>query len=128
MRPIFPVSLLTSSDLPVPQVRLRSCLYNLATDRLSTLAHHNVPLAATRIYQMAFFTGFGVSAIIYYVLNRIWPTPGAFQKFEEIDESEFAERQQEAMEKKQKESQEGSVDEKDKDAGSDDHDVEVRQV
>jgi NCS1 family nucleobase:cation symporter-1 len=77
---------------------------------------------------MAFFTGFGVSAIIYYVLNRIWPTPGAFQKFEEIDESEFAERQQEAMEKKQKESQEGSVDEKDKDAGSDDHDVEVRQV
>ncbi|KAF8742872.1 Permease for cytosine/purines, uracil, thiamine, allantoin, partial [Rhizoctonia solani] len=46
-----------------------------------------VPLAATRIYQMAFFTGFGVSSIIYYVLNRIWPSPGSWQTFEEVDES-----------------------------------------
>ncbi|CCO26577.1 putative permease C29B12,14c [Rhizoctonia solani AG-1 IB] len=48
-----------------------------------------VPLAATRIYQMAFFTGFGVSSIIYYVLNRIWPSPGSWQNFEEVDESEW---------------------------------------
>jgi NCS1 family nucleobase:cation symporter-1 len=46
-----------------------------------------VPLAATRIYEMAFFTGFGTSALIYYTLSRIWPSPGSFQKFEEIDES-----------------------------------------
>ncbi|KAG8691537.1 hypothetical protein FRC11_001841 [Ceratobasidium sp. 423] len=48
-----------------------------------------VPLAATRIYQMAFFTGFGISSIIYYVLNRIWPSPGSWQTFEEVDESEW---------------------------------------
>ncbi|CAE6429940.1 hypothetical protein ACGC1H_000870 [Rhizoctonia solani] len=46
-----------------------------------------VPLAATRVYQMAFFTGFGVSSIIYYGLNRIWPSPGSWQTFEEVDES-----------------------------------------
>ncbi|KAF8709220.1 Permease for cytosine/purines, uracil, thiamine, allantoin, partial [Rhizoctonia solani] len=50
-------------------------------------AGQTVPLAATRIYQMAFFTGFGVSSIIYYVLNRIWPSPGSWQTFEEVDES-----------------------------------------
>ncbi|KAG9128279.1 hypothetical protein FRC07_001920 [Ceratobasidium sp. 392] len=49
----------------------------------------SVPLAATRIYQMAFFTGFGVSAIIYYTLNRIFPVAGAWQPFQEIDESEW---------------------------------------
>ncbi|CAE6424561.1 unnamed protein product [Rhizoctonia solani] len=48
-----------------------------------------VPIAATRIYQMAFFTGFGVSSIIYYVLNRIWPSPGSWQTFEEVDESDW---------------------------------------
>ncbi|KAG8743351.1 hypothetical protein FRC10_012155 [Ceratobasidium sp. 414] len=49
----------------------------------------SVPLAATRIYQMAFFTGFGVSSTIYYTLNRIFPVAGAGQPFEEVDESEW---------------------------------------
>lgn len=45
---------------------------------------------------MAFFTGFGVSAIVYYTLTRIWPSPGAFQDFKEVDESDFALREAEA--------------------------------
>ena len=36
-----------------------------------------------------YFSGFGVSALIYYVANRIWPVPGAGQPFEEVDESEW---------------------------------------
>lgn len=47
---------------------------------------------------MSFFTGFGVSSIVYYVLNRIWPPPGAFQDFKEVDESEFELREAEAEE------------------------------
>ncbi|KAF7968336.1 hypothetical protein HWV62_30959 [Athelia sp. TMB] len=47
-----------------------------------------VPIAATRIYEMSFFTGFGVSAIIYYLLNVVFPVPGKFSNFEEIDVSE----------------------------------------
>lgn len=49
------------------------------------LAGTRVPLAATRIYQMAFFTGAGVSALVYWVLNRLFPVPGASDRFEEID-------------------------------------------
>jgi NCS1 family nucleobase:cation symporter-1 len=45
---------------------------------------------------MSFFTGFGVSAVVYYILNRIWPSPGAFQDFKEVDESEFELREVEA--------------------------------
>jgi NCS1 family nucleobase:cation symporter-1 len=63
---------------------------------------------------MSFFTGFGVSSLIYYVLNRIFPPPGAFQKFEEIDESNFELEQQEEVEKRAKESDGASIDEKDK--------------
>lgn len=37
---------------------------------------------------MSFFTGFGVSAIIYYLLNVAFPVPGKYAKFEEIDVSE----------------------------------------
>ncbi|KAL0960035.1 hypothetical protein HGRIS_011683 [Hohenbuehelia grisea] len=48
----------------------------------------DVPLAATRIYQMSFFTGFGVSSVIYYALNYVFPVPGANRKFEEKDISE----------------------------------------
>ncbi|KAI0032862.1 permease for cytosine/purines, uracil, thiamine, allantoin-domain-containing protein [Vararia minispora EC-137] len=48
-----------------------------------------VPLAATRIYQMAFFTGFGVSAIIYVLLNWAFPPPGKSMRFEEVDMSAF---------------------------------------
>lgn len=47
----------------------------------------SVPLAATRIYDMSFFTGFGVSAVIYYALNVAFPVPGAFGKFDEADVS-----------------------------------------
>lgn len=46
-----------------------------------------VPLAATRIYEMSFFTGFGVSALIYFSLNYFFPAAGAYKKFEEIDVS-----------------------------------------
>ncbi|KZP18169.1 hypothetical protein FIBSPDRAFT_829695 [Athelia psychrophila] len=46
-----------------------------------------VPVAATRIYEMSFFTGFGVSAVLYYLLNVAFPVPGKFSKFEEIDVS-----------------------------------------
>lgn len=76
---------------------------------------------------MAFFTGFGVSALIYYVLSKIWPSPGAFQKWEEVDESEFTERMEEETEKKTRESEDGSEEEKEK-AESDDQDVKVKQV
>lgn len=32
-----------------------------------------MPLVATRIYQLSFFTGFGVSAILYIILNKLTP-------------------------------------------------------
>jgi NCS1 family nucleobase:cation symporter-1 len=44
-----------------------------------------VPLAAIRIYDMSFFTGFGVSALVYYVANFISPVPGKASSFEEVD-------------------------------------------
>ncbi|KAJ7124811.1 permease for cytosine/purines, uracil, thiamine, allantoin-domain-containing protein [Mycena crocata] len=44
-----------------------------------------VPLAATRIYQMSFFTGFGVSALTYWLLNVAFPVPGMASTFEEVD-------------------------------------------
>jgi len=44
-----------------------------------------VPLVATRIYQVAFFSGFGVSAVTYYLLNVFFPVPGAAKTFEEVD-------------------------------------------
>jgi NCS1 family nucleobase:cation symporter-1 len=37
---------------------------------------------------MSFFTGFGVSALIYYSLNVIFPVPGKHTNFEEVDVSE----------------------------------------
>ncbi|KAJ7599114.1 permease for cytosine/purines, uracil, thiamine, allantoin-domain-containing protein [Mycena floridula] len=48
----------------------------------------DVPLAATRIYQMSFFTGFGVSALTFWGLNLLFPVPGAADKFEEVDVSD----------------------------------------
>ena len=78
---------------------------------------------------MAFFTGFGVSSLIYYVLSRIWPSPGAFQKWEEIDESEFTERSEEEKEKKARESTDGSEDEKEKEKSAEsDQDIKVQPV
>jgi hypothetical protein len=44
-----------------------------------------VPLAATCIYQMAFFTGFGVSSITYWLLNVVFPVLGKSVAFEEVD-------------------------------------------
>ncbi|KAJ7666177.1 permease for cytosine/purines, uracil, thiamine, allantoin-domain-containing protein [Mycena polygramma] len=46
-----------------------------------------VPLAATRIYQMSFFTGFGVSALTYWLLTRLVPVRGMARVFEEMDVS-----------------------------------------
>lgn len=37
---------------------------------------------------MAFFTGFGVSSLIYYGLCVAFPPPGCFQQFKEADLSE----------------------------------------
>ncbi|KAJ7927596.1 permease for cytosine/purines, uracil, thiamine, allantoin-domain-containing protein [Mycena leptocephala] len=51
-----------------------------------------VPLAATRIYQMSFFTGFGVSALTYWLLTRAFPVPGMSRVFEEVDVSKGEER------------------------------------
>ncbi|EJD52443.1 NCS1 nucleoside transporter family [Auricularia subglabra TFB-10046 SS5] len=46
-----------------------------------------VPLAAQRIYQLSFFTGLGVSFIVYVLLNRLWPTRQATaEEAEEIFE------------------------------------------
>ncbi|KIL63864.1 hypothetical protein M378DRAFT_79178 [Amanita muscaria Koide BX008] len=50
-----------------------------------------VPLAATRIYQLAFFTGFAVSSFTYWSLNVLFPVPGKADKFEEIDVSQYIE-------------------------------------
>ncbi|TFY68007.1 hypothetical protein EVJ58_g1275 [Rhodofomes roseus] len=46
-----------------------------------------VPEAATHIYDMSFFTGFGVSAVIYWGLNQVFPAVGASKTFQEIDHS-----------------------------------------
>ncbi|KZV72774.1 NCS1 nucleoside transporter family [Peniophora sp. CONT] len=47
----------------------------------------SVPLAATRIYEMSFFTGFGVSMVVYLTLNYLFPPAGKNAHFLEIDES-----------------------------------------
>lgn len=50
------------------------------------LAGRVVPLAATRIYEMSFFTGFGVSALVYWSLNFAFPAAGkSSSSFEEVD-------------------------------------------
>jgi NCS1 family nucleobase:cation symporter-1 len=50
-------------------------------------AGRTVPLAAVRIYDMSFFTGFGVSAIIYYLANVVAPVPGKSSTWAEVDVS-----------------------------------------
>jgi NCS1 family nucleobase:cation symporter-1 len=37
---------------------------------------------------MSFFTGFGVSALVYFSLNIVFPVPGKYAIFEEVDVSE----------------------------------------
>jgi len=56
---------------------------------IPSIAGREVPLVATRIYELSFFTGFGVSSIVYYVLNRLFPIIGAAEKFEEVDVSGY---------------------------------------
>lgn len=53
--------------------------YTDAIDKVSRAyrAGRTVPIAATRIYELAFFTGFAISSIMYYVLNKLWPVVGA---------------------------------------------------
>lgn len=48
-----------------------------------------VPIAATRIYEISFFTGFGVSSLVYWALNAAFPVPGKAVNFLETDESEY---------------------------------------
>ena len=38
---------------------------------------------------MSFFTGFGVSALVYWSLNVIWPVPGKAGHFDEVDLSGY---------------------------------------
>lgn len=56
-------------------------------------AGRTVPVAATHIYQMSFFTGFGVSAIIYCLLNYLFPAAGSHigAHLDERDVSEHVE-------------------------------------
>lgn len=51
------------------------------------LAGRTVPIAATHIYQMSFFTGFGVSMVVYCALNYFFPSAGTYREFEEVDVS-----------------------------------------
>ena len=50
-----------------------------------------MPLAATRIYEISFFTGFGVSALIYWSLNLLFPVRGSGEctVFGEVDVSRY---------------------------------------
>ncbi|KAI5887332.1 NCS1 nucleoside transporter family [Schizophyllum commune H4-8] len=47
----------------------------------------SVPASATHIYELSFFTGFGVSSVIYYALNLAFPVPGKAKSFREVDVS-----------------------------------------
>lgn len=38
---------------------------------------------------MSFFTGFGVSAVVYCALNYAWPSKGKSDTFEEVDVSSY---------------------------------------
>ncbi|TFK25266.1 hypothetical protein FA15DRAFT_693882 [Coprinopsis marcescibilis] len=88
----------------------------------------SVPIAATRVYQMSFFTGFGVSALIYFTLNKIFPVPGMSDKFEEIDLSNYDYIPGKGEIAASRTSADGSVGSKIKDDKSDGHDVAVQPV
>ncbi|KAG3229927.1 NCS1 nucleoside transporter family [Suillus brevipes Sb2] len=51
-----------------------------------------VPIAATQIFELSFFTGFGVSSIVYYILSWMFPVPGSGGVFAEIDVSGYEEK------------------------------------
>lgn len=44
-----------------------------------------VPIGAQYIYNVNYFAGFVVSSIIYYLLCRVFPVPGASQTWNELD-------------------------------------------
>ncbi|KIJ59374.1 hypothetical protein HYDPIDRAFT_162483 [Hydnomerulius pinastri MD-312] len=81
-----------------------------------------VPLAATRIYELSFFTGFGVSALVYYTLNRLFPVVGAAEIFLEIDVSSFEDRNLKSV------SREHDAEEVVLEGKNGDYDVETRKV
>ena len=59
------------------------------------LAGRPVPAAAIHIYDLSFFTGFAVSATIYWTLNRLFPVIGAAQSFVEVDLSGMVDKMEE---------------------------------
>lgn len=63
-----------------------------------SIAGRTVPIAATHIYQMSFFTGFGVSALVYCLLNYFFPPRGSRfvgGKLDERDVSDDVEEEEE---------------------------------
>jgi NCS1 family nucleobase:cation symporter-1 len=51
-----------------------------------------VPIEATHVYTFSWFTGIAASMLVYYGLNRVWPSRGAFpETFCEVDLSEYEE-------------------------------------
>ena len=67
-----------------------ACIWGSSTaaDASPRLAGRAVPVAATHIYQMSFFTGFGVSAVVYCALSYAFPPAGVHRTFEEKDVSD----------------------------------------
>lgn len=59
----------------------------------STPGNENiVNIAATRIYNLSFFTGFIISSSVYIILCYIFPPPGKLpisEQYEEVDLSEY---------------------------------------
>lgn len=71
-----------------------------------------MPIAATHIYQMSFFTGFGVSAIVYCLLNYVFPPRGSHfigGKFDERDVSEDVDEGDEDKESEKGDVKDGNV-------------------
>lgn len=60
-------------------------LITLPADLHGTTAGRTVPIGATWIYELSFLAGFGVSFIVYRVLNRLFSVVGAAAVFEEIE-------------------------------------------
>lgn len=65
----------------------------LSSSSFSFPARDDIPIAAIRIYELAFLTGFGVSTLVYVTLNYFWPPHGVDlkRKFEEVDETSWEE-------------------------------------
>ncbi|KAF8299891.1 NCS1 nucleoside transporter family [Clavulina sp. PMI_390] len=59
----------------------------------ASVARPDIPIAAIRIYELAFLTGFGTSMLFYVSLNYFFPPRGVDlrKSFEEIDETNWEE-------------------------------------